>query len=89
MRMRISKTREKNREEYVGLVLGLVDSDVYGAQMRRRNKDSDVDTIIRIDVAPPIVEYLFDGIRYFTGMGAKSDDIRLPIWAATNVALSV
>ena len=79
----------KNRAEYVRLSPALIDSDVYGDPMRMGNKDSDVETIPRMVVSPAIVEYLPNGRRYMIGMGAKSDDIRLPIGAATNEAISV
>ena len=57
--------------------------------MRRRNKDSDVETILRRAVSPISVEYLLNGSRYIIGMGARSDDARLPIGTTTNEALSV
>ena len=77
------------RAGYVRLLLALIGSAVYGGQMRRRNKDSDVATILRTAVSPAIVEYLLNGIRYMIGMAPKCGDIRLPIGAATNEDLSV
>ena len=77
------------RAEYVELVLALLHSKEHENQVRRRNKNADVETILRRSLAIPNIEYLLNGSRYLVQIGARREGVCLPIGTTTNEALTV
>ena len=79
----------KTRAGYVELILALVHSKEHENQMRRRNKNADVETILRRSISIPNIEYLLSGSRYIMQMGARREGVCLPIGNTTDEALTV
>ena len=77
------------RDAYVGIVLSMIHSQNYADQMRRRNKTSTAEAILRRSIATKNIEYIRNGSRYVAQMTKEGPGNRLPAGATIHEALSL